>query len=142
MAILFKWSCQSASSATNVANIDAMLKKLIEKRLTCFKACWELGARRKPKVLKLRYSPVCAIKKGNIWPQVHQCTNHCMERRFFNMKRFYAITCHISIKSVLFKRIKRKKCNTFIFIFFLHFARNNLRSVAMKFLKGASFFLL
>lgn len=29
-------------------------KKLIEKRLTCFKARWELGARRKPKVLELR----------------------------------------------------------------------------------------
>lgn len=37
-------------------------QKLIEKRLTCFKACWELGARRKPKVLKLRFSPVCYKK--------------------------------------------------------------------------------
>lgn len=37
-------------------------QKLIEKRLTCFKACWELGARRKPKVLKLRQSPVCYKK--------------------------------------------------------------------------------
>lgn len=37
-------------------------RKLIEKRLTRFKACWELGARRKPRVLKPRYSPACYKK--------------------------------------------------------------------------------
>lgn len=74
MAIPFKRRCQSASSATNVANIDAMLEKLIEKRLTCFKACWELGARQKPKVLKLRYSAEYAIKRQHMptGPTVHQ----------------------------------------------------------------------
>lgn len=48
-------------------------RKLIEKRLTCFKACWELGARQKPKVLKPRQTPVCYKKAthahmSSSWP--------------------------------------------------------------------------
>lgn len=52
--------------------ISMARSKLIEKRLTCFKACWELGARQKPKVAQARHQ--FAIK-GYTRSHVQQSTN-------------------------------------------------------------------
>lgn len=75
-------------------------RKLIEKRLTCFKACWELGARQKPKVLKPRQTPVCYKKAthahmSSSWPiracwaskdsffvHIHNCFNFSFKITF------------------------------------------------------------
>lgn len=74
-------------------------KKLIEKRLTCFKACWELGARREPKVLKPRQYQF-AIKRQYTCPHA-QPTSTCCDSEdfffFFSVNEPFMLFCHCSI---------------------------------------------
>lgn len=101
-------------------------QKLIEKRLTCFKACWELGARRKPKVLKLRQSPVCYKKatyahKSNSAP-ISPCCDY--ENIFY----YFLLYFYFVKISVLFGWIKGKTYTYSSIIFFFNFENTEITS--------------